>query len=143
LNFVREPLAEQGTQLVELGLAAQRGADRSHRVVLLRERGVPERDDRIPLVFVDRAPLLLDDVGHGGEVVIEQLREVLRAQHLGNRREALQIGEEDGDVALLPAELEPLGMGDELLDDRRAEILLEGALDVAFLLAFRGVAREA
>ena len=57
--------------------------------------------------------------------------------------EALHVGEEDGELAPFPAEGEPLGVRDELLDDRRAQVLLEGALDVALLLAFRGVAGEA
>ena len=48
--------------------------------------------------------------------------------------EPLQVGEEDGEVALLSAEGQALGMRDELLDDGRAQVLLEGSLDVALLL---------
>jgi len=55
----------------------------------LRQRSAPEGDDGISFIFVDRALLLEDDVGHIGKIVVEQGREGMGIEPFRNRGKAL------------------------------------------------------
>ncbi len=112
-------------------------------MVRLVERRVPEGDDRIPLIFVDGPALLMNDIGHGREVVIEKRGERLRVQALGDAGESLQIGEKDGEHPSLTPQFQAVGIPDEFFDDRRAQVLLEGVLDKHLLTALRGIINQA
>ena len=90
------PWFEIRVHLGQLGLAFQRGMHGEGGVALLCERGVPEGDDGVALIFIHRAPMGIDDVGHGGEIVIEEGGQLLRVESFGDGGEALDVGEENG-----------------------------------------------
>jgi len=79
------------------------------RIALLRriiERGVPERHDRVPHIFVNGAVTRDDGVGHRGEEMVHQRGEPLWIilVALGNGREAAHVAEQDRHDAILAAE---------------------------------------
>ena len=68
--------------------------------------------------------------------------EFLGAHPLGDRREALQVGEEERHLAALAAEREARGVGEDLLDDLRRDVARERPGDEALVLALRRVAPD-
>ncbi len=86
----------------------------------LRIRVAEEHQQRIADELVDRGAVLEGDRRHLGEVFVEQRRQVLRLEPLGDGGEILDVGEEDRQLlalgrdggVLLPAE-------DALVDLRR------------------------
>ncbi len=107
------------------------------------QRGVPEGDDGVPFILVDGPPLLVDDIGHRRQVVVEQGGQRLRFQPFGDARESLKVRKEDGEQTPLAAEFQALRMPDELFDDRGAQVLFEGVLDEEFLPSFGRVVDHA
>ena len=91
----REPMLPTEVDQVE------RGADRALGVVLVRDRRAPDRHDRVADELLDRAAVAADDVRAQVEVAGERLADVFRVALLGERREADEIGEQDGDQAPL------------------------------------------
>ena len=82
----------------------ERGAHRTLGVVLLRDRRAPERHHGVADELLDAAAVALDHVPRRLEVAREELARLLGVAALGLRREADEVGEEDGDDA-------PLGNG--------------------------------
>ena len=68
------------------------------------ERGVPERDDGVADIFVDRGFGAKQHVGRRGEEIVEQLGELIRRQLFRDRGEVADVGEKDGQLAQLAAE---------------------------------------
>src|SRR5438874_1307145 len=97
------PFRRLAVELVQTAAAAQRRADGVCRVVGIVERRTAYRDDGVADIFVDEAAVILDDVGHRREIFVHEMHEVGRSERLGNRREAGEIGKEDGDVASFAA----------------------------------------
>ena len=98
----------------------QRGADGVNRVIRIVQRRVPERHNRVADIFVDRAAVREHDVGHCREIFVDEPRQRLRIQLLGNGRKAAHIREHDGEGTHLTAEDELARiLGDPIGDCRR------------------------
>ena len=83
------------------GDEVERGPDGALGVVLLRDRRAPDRHHRVADELLDRAAVALDDAPGRVEVAGEQLADVLGVAPLGERREADEVGEQDGDEPAL------------------------------------------
>ena len=77
------------------------GPDRSLGVVLLGDRGPPDRHDGVADELLDDAPVAADDGAGELEVAREELPHLLRVALLGERREADEVAEQHRDVAKL------------------------------------------
>src|SRR3989442_12555256 len=78
-------------------------------------RSPEERHEPVAAKFVEVAPELKDSVDHMGEVTVENVYGVVRIEALGQRRESTQVAEENGDLALFPAQLQMTsGIGNDL-----------------------------
>src|SRR5262249_16744171 len=114
----REALAgELPVVLGERGAHAERGAHRVARLPRAGRHGAEERQDAVADELRDVALLGADDGAHALEVAVEHADEQLGVELLGEGREALQIGEEDGHVFLLRPRRDT--EGDDVVDDRR------------------------
>ena len=71
------------------------------RVVLADHRGTPDGHDRIPDELLDHAAVPLDDIPRQVEIARQELACLLGVAALGERREAHEVGEQDGDEASL------------------------------------------
>ena len=80
------------------------GADGTLGVVLAGGRCAPDRHHRIADELLDGAAVAADHVRGELEVAGQRVADVLGVTLLGERREADEVGEEDGDEA-------PLGEG--------------------------------
>ena len=87
-------------------------------------------------------PEVEDDVRHLREIGVEQADEVLGREPLGDRGEAGDVGEEGRDLPPLAAQPEEGRVVEDAVDDLRAQIMAEGALDEAALAPFDAVAEE-
>jgi hypothetical protein len=95
-----------------------------------RPTGAPkDREDGVADELVDGALVLLDDLGHGGEVVVDDPHHLLGRQPLGECRETAEVGHQDGDRALVAAEARASGGFEDLVHDLVGEIAAEGGLD--------------
>ena len=106
------------------------------------ERSVPERDHRVPLVLVEGSPFVEDDLGHVGQVVVEERGERHRVELLRDGGETLQIGEQNRELAPLPPQAELRGILEDLLDHVGAQIELECLLDELLLTPLGGVVQH-
>ncbi len=131
---------EIGAHLGQLGLASEGAFDAAVGVVGQFQGRVPEGHDGVALVFVDGAALLGDDVGHGRQVFVEQRGQFLRVLDLfGYGGEGFDVRKEEGQDSPVAPQLQFIRVGDELIDDRGADVVLEGVFDEPFLVAFGGV----
>jgi len=87
------------------------------------ERHVVERHDAIADVLVDSAAVPEDDLGHLRQVLAQHLGHLLRLQLLGQRREAADIGEEDGHQPPTGRQAALLLVAHDLADHRRGKEL--------------------
>ena len=90
---------ELPVQLFQGRLLPQGGAAGPGGLVRLVQGGAPEGHDGVPFEFVHGARLIQDDLGHTGQVVVEQGHYGLGAEALRNGGETGQIGEKQGDPA--------------------------------------------
>jgi hypothetical protein len=67
-------------------------------VIGLRVGRSPERHDGIADVFVERAQIAKQNVGHGGEILIQQIYEIVGREALGERGEIADVAEHHGQV---------------------------------------------
>ena len=87
-------------------LHLDRALDGLSGVVGYFERRVPDDHDVVTVVLVHRAIEAVDDVDHPIEVAV-QVTEERRGRHaFGHRREAANVAEQHGDLAVLAAEPE-------------------------------------
>ena len=70
-------------------------------VVLVRGGRAPHRHDRVADELLDRAAVARDHVARDGAVALEGVAHLLGVALLGERREADEVGEQDGDEAPL------------------------------------------
>ena len=109
-------------ELVAHGKCGQAGVLGVRRVV---ERGIPKRHDGIAHVLVDGAARRQDQVAHRREEAVDEARQPLGIEALREGGEAADVAEHERHLAHRAAELEPLGMARELLDDGGCEIAAE------------------
>ena len=95
------PDLDPGAQAAHGVDEVQGGADRSFRVVLVRDRGAPQRHHRIADELLDGAAVAGDDLAHGVEVAGLEFAHLLGVAALGERREPHEIREEDAHEASL------------------------------------------
>ena len=79
----------------------ERGANRPFGVVLPGDRRAPDGHHRVADELLDRAAVALDDLARQVEVAGQELADLLGVALLGERREADEVGEQDGDVTAL------------------------------------------
>jgi SSS family transporter len=115
----------------EMGDHLQRRLARAHGVVGLERRRVPEGHDRVAHVFIDRAVARLYEVGHRRQEAVHEAGQALRIELLGDAREAAHVGEHHGDLALLSAQRQEVGIAHHRLDLVRRQVEVEGAADLA------------
>ena len=77
------------------------GANRSLRIVVTDARRAEDRHRRVPDKLFQLAPVPVDRLAHRVEVRVLHERDVFGVETLRERREADEIGEEDGDYAPL------------------------------------------
>ena len=92
---------ELGVELGDGGDQVERRAHRPLGVVLVRDGRAPDRHHRVADELLDRPAVAFDQPAAGVEVGGQQLARVLGVTLLRGRREADEVGEEDGDVAPL------------------------------------------
>ena len=92
---------QTGTELRHRGDEFERGAHRPLGVVFVRGRCAPDGHDRVADELLDRAAVALDHRPRRLEVLGEELPRFLGVPRLGQRREADQVGEEDGNEPAL------------------------------------------
>src|SRR5215472_6573576 len=115
---------------------------RSRVVVSGRERRSPEGHDGIADVLLEDAVVRADLLGHDGEVAIEEFDHGCRRELLAHRREARQVGEQDGgDAAFRLVQVLFRGV-DDARDDAWVEVLPEGFLDPLLVAKLFGHAVE-
>ena len=83
------------------GDQVERGANRALGVVLGRGRRAPDGHHGVADELLDRAAVQLDQPAAAVEIAREELARVLAVALLGERGEADQVGEEDGDELAL------------------------------------------
>ena len=116
------------------GLAhPDRGAHRSHGVVLVEPRDPEDRHHRVTDELLDRAAVALDHGGHLVEVPAHHAAERLGVEPLAERRGPRHVGEDDRD------DLPDVGRGGFRLAERRRAVLAEASL-VGVLLSAGGTA---
>ncbi len=94
------------------------GGERAVGVVGLDDRRSEHRHDPVAHVGHEGAPVVEDRVAHLAQVAVEHLDHTFRGQRFGERREAAQVGEHDGSLALHAAQAQPsLGAGQDLVHD--------------------------
>ena len=96
---------EAGMQGRHRGDDLERGPDRAFRVVLVRGRRAPHRHHRVADELLHRPAVQRDRLRGGVEVARKQVAYGLRVTILGERREADEIGEQDGDQPTLGGRL--------------------------------------
>ena len=136
----RQPLGEES--LLQLGSAVDqvvRAAHREQRVIFLEAGCVPERDDLVPDVLVDRPIPREDDSAEVVEVHLHDLGHVVCCHGLGHRREASDVDEQQRHVAALStahdvvhASTRPGQLGHDL----GLEVHAEQSRDLALLAVF-------
>ena len=95
-------------------------------------------DDRIPFVFVERALILiLDDVSHRGQVIVQQIHQFFRIPDLlGKSREALNICEKCGQVLFFAAKFWLFFAVQHFIDQIIRNILLKGFVQKVLVSGF-------
>jgi hypothetical protein len=130
ISMTREALAVQGrVDGVHGELHLEGAGDGALGVVGVGDRGAEQGEDRVAEELVDRAAVAVDHLGHRAEVDVEDRHDLLRAEALAQRREAAQVGQQDGDLAALAAELQRLGRGEQGVDHVVGDVAAEHAAD--------------
>ena len=89
---------------------------------------------RVADELVDRAAALEDHVGRELEDLVQQADDVVRGQALREAREAADVGEQDGDLALDARLLLVVAVLEQLVQHVVVDVAAEGALDALLLL---------
>ena len=104
-------------------------------VVGRRRRRAEDRHDRVADELVDDAALRQHRCAHAREVVVEERHQLLRLGPFRQRREALQVGEEQRDVARLAAEAQCRRIPQHLGEHFGRQVAAERAVHLALLPA--------
>jgi hypothetical protein len=85
----------------------------------------PEAHDGITDEFVERSSVREEDLDHLRQVLVQHLDDLFRLRRLRDRREPSYIGEEDGELASLAAELHLVGIREDVRQDLRRHVAPE------------------
>ena len=91
--------ADVGAEVPDEGRELQGGADGALGVVLVRDRGAPERHHGVSDELLDHAAVALHDASALLEVAGQELTNLFGVARLRERREADEVGEENRDQA--------------------------------------------
>ena len=133
-------IAPSRAELLHALLHGDRHLDAGERVLLYASglRIAEEDHDGVAHVLVDRGAVLQRDPRHLGQVLIEQLRDVLQFHPVGGLGEPGDVGEEHGELLALAGELHLLPALEDRGVDLRRQVLRELArqdLQLAVLAA--------
>ena len=120
---------EAQVKIVEPLADLQRGCDRMQRVLGLGQRRVVEHHDAVTEKLVHRTLMLLHHFDHQLVILVENAEQFSRMHALGHAREALEVGEHDGHLLHLAAELHQRRVLQQFLHDLRRHKALERAPD--------------
>jgi len=124
--------APAGGQLIEARVQLAAGvvhhALEHRRRVGAGELREEDREEAVTRVLEDDAAMALDDLGHLGQVLADQVGEVLRVvEHARQIREAADVDRDDGDLMGMRDQHARVGAGAEgLLQGRRAGMVRRG-----------------
>jgi hypothetical protein len=113
------------TQVNEIRLTVQRGVARQRCVVGFAARRPKDGHDAVPQVLVDVPTMLEDDVGHGRQILVQQLHEGLRLELLRDGGEAGHVREEDRQFLLFAPQLDAFGIAHDLIHDLGRHVPVE------------------
>ena len=91
--------------------------------------GAPQKAMTASPMYLSSVPPFEDDVGHRREVLVEEGDQRLGVERLGDRGEAADVGEEDGQLPLLAAQLERSGWRSISSTTAPGDVVLEGLAD--------------
>ena len=100
----------------------------------LLERRSPEGHHRVANVFVESAVVFENQTSHVRKILVQEIREILSVEFLGNSREAANIAEHDGNVGFLW--FHKTRIDEQAADHFGAEVLAESGADAAFFFFF-------
>ena len=115
-------------------LDVDRCGDGAQRVVGLRDGRAEVGHHRVADELVDGAAALEDAVRHQLEDLVEEGHHLVRLEPLREVREAADVGEQDGDLALDPAAPLLLRALEQLVQHIVVHVAAEGVLDALLLL---------
>ena len=124
-------------QLRQRGLHVERGLHRAGSMIREIHRCVPERHDGVADVFVDGAPVVLDDTRHARQIGIQHFGEFGWRQFFREIGEAADVGEQHRHLARLPFHRVVRRIAAHLVGEFRRHILAEQPGDLT-LAARRG-----
>ena len=127
---------------IERLLHPQRGQAGVAFVTVYFLRRVPEGHHGVADIFINRAALREDDIGHGGQEFVHQVDELFRVQPFGDFGEFSDIREHDGEIARFAAEFEFSGVAFEFPEHVRSHVHAEGLPDLAALRLGAGVRED-
>src|SRR5439155_5762016 len=104
-------------QLGESSEHSQAAARGAARAIVERNRRAEDRADPVADELVERPLVAKDLVDHLAEVFVEKSDDILRGQRLRDRREAADVGEENGRFFLAAAERERGGIARDAIDE--------------------------
>jgi len=99
----------------------QRGIASSGRVAGFFEGRTPESHHRVANVFVKSAVMFENQTSHVRKILVQEIRQILSVQFLGNGGETSNIAEHDGNVGFLW--FDKTRIDEQAADDFRTEIL--------------------
>ena len=119
---------------MDAGHHFQRSLAGLRSVVFVFERSAPESHNRVADIFVESTVVFENDLGHVGEILIEEKSEFLRVEFFRDGGEAANVAEHDGDFGF--ARFDEFGIEEQAANDFGTEILAKGGADAAFFLFF-------
>ena len=114
-------------QFADALLHGDRHLHAGQRILLHAERRriAEEHDDGVADIFVDGRAILQRDLRHFGQVVVEELGQVLGFHLVGDLGEADEVGEAHRELLALADDLDVLLAGEDRVVDLRRQILRE------------------
>ena len=104
--------ADVGAEVPDEGRELKGGADGALGVVLVRDRGAPERHHGVSDELLDHAAVAVHDASALLEVAGQELTNLFGVARLRERREADEVGEENRDQAAFRGRMDGLlGLG--------------------------------
>jgi len=108
-------------------------------MIRLVHRSAKDGHDGIADIFVEKSLIFEDDIGHGRQILIEEVYEFLRGQLFRNGGEATDIGKHDGKILLVAPQFQFSGILEQFVDDRGRQIILKGPTDLLLFPFFRKI----
>jgi len=80
-------------------------------------RGAEQSHQTIAEIFIKRAAMRKNDIGHGREIPVEKLHDLLRRRMFRDASEAANVGKQNGDGLVDTAQFERVRVLEHLRDD--------------------------